>query len=81
MEVSAILGKIAGNARSEIAAMLRTLPKIRSERIEPAVFMSYAAMAGSMRAVLEAGCPPWMVRDLREHLPILVRSYLECVLL
>jgi AcrR family transcriptional regulator len=81
LEASAMLATTGASARAEIAAMLETLPNVRSEQVETAVFIIYAAMAGSMRAVLEAGAPPRMVRDLREHLPTLVRTYLKAVLL
>jgi AcrR family transcriptional regulator len=80
LEVSPIIARIASSGRAEIAAMLKTLPNVRAEQIEPAVFVIYGTMTGLMRAVLEAGAPADKVRDLREHLPILVQSYLKSVL-
>jgi AcrR family transcriptional regulator len=41
-----------------------------------AIQMMFAAMAGTLRSVLEAGGSPAMVRDLRTHLVVLCQSYM-----
>ena len=80
LDSSALIASNVNGVTSEIVAMLKTLPNARVEKIESAVFVSYAAMAGATRAVLEAGAPPKQVRALREHLPLLVRSHWKAVL-
>ncbi|SNS33540.1 transcriptional regulator, TetR family [Granulicella rosea] len=63
-------------ARTALAAMLRTAPGARFERLEETVQMLYAAMAGTTRHVMENGARPEAVGMLRRELRMLAESYL-----
>jgi AcrR family transcriptional regulator len=79
-ESRAVIARLGNSARNEMIAMLKTLPGIQTDQVEFAVFMTFSAMAGATREVLEAGASPETVRSLRQHLVLLVRAYLNSVI-
>ncbi|WP_168197831.1 TetR/AcrR family transcriptional regulator [Pseudolabrys sp. FHR47] len=58
---------------------LRTAPDFALSPGNFAAQMMIGAIAGSTRAVLEAGASPAMVRNLRHHLVLMCRCYLAAV--
>jgi AcrR family transcriptional regulator len=73
----ALVARIGNRARQALAAMLETASDARFEELEFTTYMLYSAMAGTMRAVLEAGASAQMVRALRAQLELLCLGYLE----
>lgn len=73
----ALVARIGNRARQALAAMLETASDARFEELEFTTYMLYSAMAGTMRAVLEAGASAKMVRALRAQLELLCLGYLE----
>jgi len=63
--------------RNALAAVLQTAPDIASPTDAFAIEMMFAAMAGTMRHVLEAGASPEMMRNLKRHLVVLCQSYMS----
>ena len=57
--------------------MLATAPGVDLEDVKFVAWMMMASMAGTTRAVLEAGATPAMVRRLRHHLVLLCQSYVN----
>ena len=64
-------------SHAAITTMLRTAPDIRIHELDFAVTMLVSAMAGTTRAVLEAGASRKKIDDLRRHLTLLAESYLR----
>ena len=62
-----------------LEAMLGTASDATLHPQKFAIQMMFAAMAGATRSVLEAGAPPAMVRNLRDHLVLLCQSYVAAV--
>lgn len=58
---------------------LQTAPDVASKSEKFAVQMLFGAIAGTTRAVLEAGASPAMVNSLRHHLVLMCQSYLAAV--
>jgi AcrR family transcriptional regulator len=73
----ALVALIGKRARRALEAMLETARDARFEELEFTTHMLYSAMAGTMRAVLEAGASAKMVRSLRAQLELLCLGYLE----
>lgn len=75
----ALVKRTSRRWQKALKAMLRTAPDTALHQEEFAIQMMLAAMAGAMRFVLEAGAPPAMVRQVREHLVLLCQSYMAAV--
>jgi AcrR family transcriptional regulator len=73
----ALVAKLTERALAAMSSMLKTAPDLGYQNIDFPVFMLFSAMAGSTRAVLEAGASPKMVQNLREHLVLLSLAYLK----
>jgi AcrR family transcriptional regulator len=73
---SALVKKTRLRMRKALMAMLQTATDMKSEPDGFVVDMMCAAMAGALRAALEEGGSPSMVRKLREHLVLLCQSYM-----
>ncbi len=71
-----LLKKTRFRMRKALMAMLQTATDTKSEPDGFAVDLMGAAMAGALRAALEEGGSPSMVRKLREHLVLLCQSYM-----
>ena len=74
----ALARKLTLRGRTALKAMLLTAPGTHFDDLEFAVTMLFATMAGTTRAVLEAGAPPRMVRQLRTGLVQMCLGYLDC---
>lgn len=74
-----LIKRITQRMRRAIESMLVTAPEFKSSPDTFAIQMMLAAMSGAMRSVLEAGGPPAMMRNLREHLVLLCQSYMVAV--
>jgi AcrR family transcriptional regulator len=74
-----LVKRMGERSRRALKAMLRTAPDAHFPQEDFAVQMMLSAMAGTTRAVLEAGATPVMVRRLREHLVLLCQSYMAAV--
>ena len=72
----ALVRRAAQRSRKALKAALRTAPDAVLRQEEFTVQMVLAAMAGTTRFVLEAGAPPVMAQNLREHLVLLCQSYM-----
>lgn len=72
----ALVKRLGQRSRKALKEMLQTAPDTVSPPDRFAIEMMFAAMAGAMRSVLEAGAPPAMVHKLREHLVLLCQSYM-----
>lgn len=68
--------QVGQRSQRALEAMLRTAPGVELRQEKFAIQTMFAAMAGTTRAVLEAGASPAMVRNLREHLVLLCQSYM-----
>jgi AcrR family transcriptional regulator len=88
-DISAALYQVAGDlggpalvkragqrSRKAVEAMLRTVTDVRFPPDKFAVDIMLSAMAGAMRALLEAGPTPSTVRKSREQLVLLCQSYM-----
>lgn len=75
----ALIKRAGQRSRKALEAMLETVPDTVSPPDRFAIEMMFAAMAGAMRSVLEAGASPATVRKLREHLVLLCQSYMAAV--
>src|SRR5205085_11842911 len=67
----ALAKRVGQRSRRALETMLRTAPDVASPFDTFAVEMMFAAMAGAMRHVLEAGGSPAMIRGLRQQLVVL----------
>jgi AcrR family transcriptional regulator len=72
----ALVKRLSQRSRKALDAMFQTASDIASPPDSFAVDMMFAAMAGATRYVLEAGAAPAMIRNLRQHLPVLCQSYM-----
>jgi AcrR family transcriptional regulator len=72
----ALVKKTRLRMRKALMAMLQTATDTKSEPDGFAIDLMGAAMAGALRAALEEGGSPSMVRKLREHLVLLCQSYM-----
>jgi AcrR family transcriptional regulator len=72
----ALVKKTRLRMRKAMMAMLQTASDTKSEPDGFAVDLMGAAMAGALRAALEEGGSPSIVRKLREHLVLLCQSYM-----
>jgi AcrR family transcriptional regulator len=75
----ALAKRVGQRSRKALEAMLQTAPDIAAPPDTFAVEMMFAAMAGTTRAVLEAGASPAMIRNLRRHLVLLCQSYMRAL--
>jgi AcrR family transcriptional regulator len=88
-DISAALYQVAGDlggpalvkragqrSRKAVQAMLQTVTDVKFPPEKFAVDIMLAAMAGAMRALLEAGPTPSTVRKSREQLVLLCQSYM-----
>ncbi len=72
----ALVKRVSQRSHKALEAMLQTAPDVESPPDTFAVEMMFAAMAGALRYVLEAGASPAMTRGLRQHLVVLCQSYM-----
>jgi AcrR family transcriptional regulator len=73
----ALVRRTSARAQKALESAFRATPKALPHHSEFATQMMFAAMAGTTRAVLEAGASPAMVQQLRVHLVLLCQSYLR----
>jgi AcrR family transcriptional regulator len=74
---AAVVRKITKRSQTALVMALQAAPSVIFEDAAFTAMMLSAAMAGSTRAVLEAGAPPRMVRQLRRELVVLCCGYLK----
>ncbi len=74
-EGAAVVRKISKRGHRALTEALAEAAGASTDEVEFIAVMLYAAMAGVIRAVLEAGAPAKMVARLREELPALCRIY------
>ena len=72
----ALVKKALQRQRKAVDAMLQTAPDTEAAPEKFTIDIMFAAMAGAMRSVLEAGATPALVRKLREQLVLLCQSYM-----
>ncbi len=72
-----LVKSVGDRSNRALESMFVTAPGAQFEDVKFVARMMMATMAGTTRAVLEAGATPAMVRRLREHLVLLCQSYLE----
>ena len=72
----ALVRKALQRQRKAVDAMLQTAPDTEATPDKFTIDIMFAAMAGAMRSVLEAGPTPALVRKLREQLVLLCQSYM-----
>jgi len=72
----ALIKRISQRSRKAIAATLQTAPDAKSPPDKFAIDIMLAAMAGTMRSLLEAGPTSDTVRKSREQLVLLCQSYM-----
>jgi hypothetical protein len=73
----ALVAKLTKRALAAMSSMLKTAPELGYQNVDFPVFMLFSAMAGATRPILEAGTPPKMAQNLREHLVLLSLAYLK----
>ena len=74
-----LVKSVGERSNRALETMLVTAADAEFEDVKFAARMMMASMAGTTRAVLEAGAQPATVRRLREHLVLLCCGYLEAV--
>jgi len=73
----ALVKRMSQRCRRAMEAMFRTAaPDTEAPPDKVAIDTMFAAMAGVMRSMLEAGASPKRVRKMREHLALLCQSYM-----
>jgi AcrR family transcriptional regulator len=72
----ALIKRIGQRSRKAVEAMLQTAPDAKSPPDKFAIDIMLAAMAGTMRSLLEAGPTSATVRKSREQLVLLCQSYM-----
>ena len=77
LEGTAVVRSMTKRGRTALVRMLESAPGICFDEVQFTATMLFSAMAGSTRAVLEAGASPKLVRLLRRELLILCRGYLK----
>ena len=78
-EETALVKKGGKRAQVALASMLATASDAQFDDLPFTSFLVFSAMGGVMRAVLEGGAPPRMVRPLRKQLAPLCRGFLTRV--
>lgn len=73
---AALVQDLTKRSQDAITAMLRTAPTIRLSQVDFTATMLVSTMAGTTRAILEAGATRTMVKNLRRHLILLCEAYL-----
>ena len=73
---SALVKRAGLRSRKAVEAMLQTVTDVKFPPDKFAVDIMLSAMAGAMRALLEAGPTPATVRKSREQLVLLCQSYM-----
>ena len=76
LEAKPILRQQQVRARKAITALLLTVPGVRFPQLETTVLMMYSSMAGTMRAVLEAGAGKTLVEATRREMKLMVEGHL-----
>ncbi len=71
-----LIKRISQRSRKAVEAMLQTAPDAKSPPDKFAIDIMLAAMAGTIRSMLEAEPSPATVRKSREHLVLLCQSYM-----
>lgn len=71
-----LIKKTAQRYRKAIEAMLQTASDTMSVPDRYAIEVMISAMSGAMRATLEAGASPALMRKLRVHLVLLCQTYM-----
>jgi AcrR family transcriptional regulator len=71
-----ILQKQRVRFHKALVQMLQTAPGVRFPQLETTAMMVYAAMAGSMRMVLEAGAGKALVASTRSEMTLMVEGHL-----
>jgi AcrR family transcriptional regulator len=71
-----LMKRISQRLHRAIEGMIGTAADLKSTPDKFAIEMMLAAMSGAMRAVLEAGGSPTMMRKLREQLVLLCHAYM-----
>ena len=74
-----LVKSVGERSNRALERMLATAADAEFEDVKFAARMMMASMAGTTRAVLEAGAQPATIRRLREHLVLLCCGYLEAV--
>ena len=72
----ALVKKALQRQRKAVDAMLQTASDTKATPDKFTIDIMFAAMAGAMKSVLEAGATPALVRKLREQLVLLCQSYI-----
>lgn len=72
---AAVVQHLSKRGKQAFTAALAEASGLAVSEIEFVSLMMYSAMAGTIRAVLEAGAPPKMVVRLREELQVLCQAY------
>jgi AcrR family transcriptional regulator len=75
LQSAALVKKISKRCHHALTAALADVTGKQPADVEFIALILYSAMAGTMRAVLEAGAPPKMVSRLREEMPVLCQEY------
>src|SRR5262245_31823704 len=78
-EETALVKKVGKRMQVALASMLATASDARFDDLPFSSFLVFSAMGGVMRAILEGGAPPKMVRSLRKQLVLLCRGFLMSV--
>lgn len=73
--VAGVVQRVSRRGQQALTAALAEASGVGTSDIEFVALMMYSAMAGTTRAVLEAGAPPKMVARLREELQVLCQAY------
>ncbi len=78
-EETALVKKVGKRMQVALASMLATASDAQFDDLPFTSFLVFSAMGGVMRAILEGGAPPKMVRSLRKQLVLLCRGFLMSV--
>ncbi|MFZ0760960.1 MAG: hypothetical protein WAM69_13515, partial [Candidatus Sulfotelmatobacter sp.] len=71
-----LIKRISQRSRKAVEAMLQTAPDVKAPPDKFAIDIMLAAMAGTMRSLLEAEPTSATVRKSREQLVLLCQSYM-----
>ena len=75
-EETALVKRHGKRMQVAFASMLATASDAQFDDLPLTSFLVFSAMGGVMRAILESGAPPRMVRSLRKQLVLLCRGFL-----
>src|SRR5258705_357933 len=78
-EAAALVRKTGKRAQLALASMLATASDAHFEDLPLTSFLVFSALGGVMRAILEGGAQPRVVRSVREQLVLLCRGFLMSV--